>query len=822
MTQDPTQAWSALMQSWARQLPWNGQVPHTGNGHAGGDHQAAGFADPMQTAAMMLRWWQEAFESATRAARPASEAAPTPVALPPTDPAAVADAMKPLLDAIAASGPLGAYWLDSWQRTVLTLDALRKRGNQSLEHKKSGKPPVLSFDYELILDGRTFERPVNYQLLKITPPAGVSFDPKARPYMVFDPRAGHGPGIGGFKEASQVGVAMRGGHPVYFVSFLPQPVPGQTVEDVARAEVVFMEKVIALHPEAESAPAMVGNCQGGWGLMLAASLAPTLPGVISVAGAPLSYWGGRRGENPMRYTGGLNGGSWMASLAGDLGGGLFDGAYLVENFENLNPSNTYVGKMHNLYRNIDTEEPRFLGFERWWGGHFYMTVEEMRFIVDNLFVGNKLTRDKLYLADGSRVDLRAIRAPIVVIASWGDNITPPQQALNWILDLYGSVEEMRARQQTIVYTVHDSIGHLGIFVSAKVAMKEHAEFVNALDMIEVLPPGLYEMVIESEEVVEAGRAGEHSQYVCRLEARDLDAIRAFDDDRDDENSFHTVARLSEINEALYDTYARPLVQALSNELTAEAIRASQPVRVEREIFSDKNPAMAWVAQTAQMVRATRRPAEADNPFVAAEQDLAQKMEAALDQYRDSRDAFTEKLFFSIYESPAMRALTGMAAHGDDRVQRPRDELLDEWIELKLKSLYAESEPGDFAEAVYRIGFACLEAGKVQDARAYRMTRKIAKEHPRLKELSRRQVKEKARRAAFIVQFDPEGALRTLPTLLPGREEQEDALAVIRGIVSWRPDIAPEHTGVIEQVERVFAHANENAPAPAASGGTAAS
>ena len=202
--------------------------------------------------------------------------------------------------------------------------------------------------------------------------------------------------------------------------------------------------------------------------------------------------------------------------------------------------------------------------------------------------------------------------------------------------------------------------------------------------------------------------------------------------------------------------------------------------------------------------------------------LAKKMEDALDQYRDSRDAFVEKLFFSIYESPAMRALTGMAAHGSDHLARPRDELMHEWVQLKLESLYHQSEPGDFAEAVYRIGFACLEAGKVQDARAYRMTRKIAKEHPRLKELSRRQVKEKARRAAFIVQFDPEGALRTLPTLLPGREEQEDALAVIRGIVSWRPDIAPEHTGVIEQVERVFAHANENAPAPAASGGTAAS
>ena len=103
--------------------------------------------------------------------------------------------------------------------------------------------------------------------------------------------------------------------------------------------------------------------------------------------------------------------------------------------------------------------------------------------------------------------------------------------------------------------------------------------------------------------------------------------------------------------------------------------------------------------------------------------------------------------------------------------------------------------------------ACLEQGKVQDARAYRMTRKIAKDHPRLKDLTRHEVKEKARRAAFIVQFDPEGALRTLPKLLPTDEERRDALDVIKRIVSWRPDIAPEHAAVIKKVEEFFGYAD---------------
>jgi hypothetical protein len=198
----------------------------------------------------------------------------------------------------------------------------------------------------------------------------------------------------------------------------------------------------------------------------------------------------------MRYTGGLTGGNWIASLLADTGAGILDGAYLVENFENLNPANTHIGKPYNLYSKIDTEVERYLGFERWWGGHFLLTAEEIRAITGELFVGNKLTAGRILAPDGTPIDLRRIKAPIVVVCSHGDNITPPQQALNWILDLYDDVEQIRANEQTIVYTVHDSVGHLGIFVSAKVALKEHAEFVDSLELIEALAPGLYEMVIE--------------------------------------------------------------------------------------------------------------------------------------------------------------------------------------------------------------------------------------------------------------------------------------------------------------------------------------
>ena len=167
--------------------------------------------------------------------------------------------------------------------------------------------------------------------------------------------------------------------------------PGQTIEDIAHAEAIFLEKVIALHPQAEGKPCVIGNCQAGWAIMMLAALRPELFGPIIVAGSPLSYWAGVRGKYPMRYSGGLLGGSWLTALTSDVGHGKFDGAWLVQNFENQNPANTLWTKSYNLYSKIDTEAPRYLDFERWWGGHVNLNAEEIQFIVDELFINNNLS-----------------------------------------------------------------------------------------------------------------------------------------------------------------------------------------------------------------------------------------------------------------------------------------------------------------------------------------------------------------------------------------------------------------------------------------------
>src|SRR5262249_20100303 len=191
------------------------------------------------------------------------------------------------------------YAVDAAQRSILTMDVLRQRGNAFNEHTDGNIPPVRDFEYDVVLDGRSLPRPVNYSLIVIKPPAGVSIDPTRRPFMIVDPRAGHGAGIGGFKPESQVGEAFEEGHAVYFVIFRQWPEPGQTLADVRDAEAAFLDEIHRRHPQSEK-PVLIGNCQGGWGCMLLAASAPDKVGPIAINGAPMAYWAGTSGRNPMR------------------------------------------------------------------------------------------------------------------------------------------------------------------------------------------------------------------------------------------------------------------------------------------------------------------------------------------------------------------------------------------------------------------------------------------------------------------------------------------------------------------------------------------
>jgi hypothetical protein len=708
---------------------------------------------------------------------------------------------------MTTTNPFTDYWMDAWQRSVLTLDVLRQRGNIYQERTTQAAPHVLSFKGELVLDGRTLARPVNYVLVRIVTEDDRPTDPAKRPFVVVDPRAGHGPGIGGMKQDSEIGVALAAGHPCYFVGFLPAPMPGQTIEDVCRAEAVFLEEVARRHPEAEGKPAVIANCQAGWQIMMTAALRPEVAGPIVLAGTPLSYWAGVRGKNPMRYLGGLLGGTWLTALTGDMGKDIFDGANLVANFESLNPANTYWQKPYGLYSKVDTEAQRFLDFETWWGSPVLLNAEEMQWIADNLFVGNKLTSGQIQASDGTRIDLRNIRSPIVVFCSWGDNITPPQQALGWITDLYSHERDIVANGQTIVYTTHQTIGHLGIFVSGKVAAKEHAEFASCMDMIDIVPPGLYEAVITE---VDAGTANSElidGKYLFRLEARTLDDIRAFgNNDEEDDRRFATMARLSEANLALYRAFAQPFVQAMATDRTAEALRDLHPSRMRFAAFSDRNPLMKGVAAMAEQARADRKPVAADNPFLAMEQAASSWITTWLDAMRISRDGLTEAFFVNCYGAPLLQALTGMA-NGSASHHVGRD-LAREAIVARLRAeLEKLFEAGGLPEAALRALLYVRMASGSADERGLATLKALREMRPVNERLHLAEVKEIIRVQALLLRLDEERAVLAIPRLLPvSPEERRFGLEVLRKVVGASGMPSEEETRRLERIDALFAAA----------------
>jgi pimeloyl-ACP methyl ester carboxylesterase len=700
-------------------------------------------------------------------------------------------------------GPAFEYLVDAGQRSVLFWDVMRQRGNQYREHLAETAPHVLDYDFELIIDGRRLDRPVNYALVRIVPPAGIKINPLRRPFVIVDPRAGHGPGIGGFKADSEIGVALRAGHPCYFVGFLPDPMPGQTIEDIGRAEAKFLEKVIALHPQADGKPCVIGNCQAGWAVMMLAALRPELFGPMIIAGAPLSYWQGVHGKYPMRYSGGLLGGSWLTAFASDLGHGKFDGSWLVQNFENQNPANTLWSKQYNLYSKIDTEAPRYLGFERWWGGHVNLNAEEIQFIVDQLFVGNNLAAGNIRISDGTAIDLRNIRSPIVVFCSQGDNITPPQQALGWILDLYEDVDEIRAYGQTIVYTIHEKIGHLGIFVSGGVARKEHGEFSSNIDLVDTLPPGLYEAKFEhkGDETVNPDLAS--GDWIMRCEVRTLDDIRALGgNDMADDRSFATVDRVSQTNLALYRAFVQPFVRAFVNPALADFIRRLHPLRLQYEMLSNANPMMAPIAGWAEQVRGQRRPAAADNPFIAMQENISRQIVAGLDAWRTATEDFSERLFMAVYGQKPFQAAMGIdPANSEPLRHAPKSALHRELIDKRIAELKSRVAVGGMREAVIRaLIFAGMGRAAV-DERGFESLRRIREKYT---DITLTEFKAIVREQFYMLLLDTEGALSAIPSMLSSEPEiRQKALDMIKDVLSARGELSADDRERLQRVGRIF-------------------
>ncbi len=722
-----------------------------------------------------------------------SRSKPKSLSLPPAMNATAFDVSALPTPAATPIGHLMTAWpeyvVDALQRSVLFLDLMRQRGNEEIEITSRPLATVLRFDHEVLMDGRSLPRPINYSLSRIVPPAGLEIDPHKRPVVVVDPRAGQGPGIGGFKAESEIGDALNAGHPVYFIGFGAMPVPGQQFLDIVEGQVKFFERVVELHPEAPR-PFAIGNCQAGYQTLMVAMLRPDLFGPCLVAGSPMSYWQGVHGKDPMLYSGGLLGGSWIAAMTSDLGNGKFDGTGLILNFDILNPANWLWGKQYEVYSNIDSGAERYLEFEKWWGDFILLNGGELQYLVDNLFIGDKLTRNELKSHDGTVFDLRNVTSPIIVFTSTEDNISPPPQTLGWILDLYPDVEDIRTAGQTLVYCLSHKIGHLAIFVSAKVGAEQDEEFVQLMDIIDCLPPGLYEMVISPRppDVPAAGFIT--GNWIARFETRSLDDIRALGrNSPEDDRAFAAVAKLSDVTLSAYRTLMQPMMRALGSQPAADLALALNPLRLSYTIFADKNPWMTGILSLAAGVSACRKPVAADNPFLAVQKQVSDQIISTLDAYRVARDQLSERMFFGIYGSPAVQAVLGL---NKDSVVRPVPVTAPEKIAIRRAragAYTARLKAGGFNEALTRAVLYVTASEQMFDQRCA-LALNVARQQ--LMHLSLAAFKVMVRDQFFVLQLEPERAVEALRSLVPEADARKKLLKELHTIVgAGGPLIAAE-------------------------------
>jgi hypothetical protein len=420
-----------------------------------------------------------------------------------------------------------------------------------------------------------------------------------------------------------------------------------------------------------------------------------------------------------------------------------------------------------------------------------------------LFVGNRLATGEIVTSTGERIDLRNIRSPIICFCSKGDNITPPQQALGWIVDLYGTDDDLRACGQTIVYAVHESVGHLGIFVSGGVAKKEHQEFASNIDLIDVLPPGLYEAVLTPASADTAHPERVAGDWIARFEPRTLNDVRAIvQPDPENERRFAAVRRVSEINLGLYRTLFQPFVQASINQQGADWLRKLNHAELPFEIFSQRNPLMQQVARLAEQVREQRQPVSPDNPLLQWQQTMSQGIIAALDGYRDLRDASIERIFLTVYGSPVLQAMLGLGATDEPARKSPGIEpARAALVQQRIAELKARLAEGGAREAAIRALLYVGMGGAGADERAFNELRQIRAEN---QGLTLQAFKQMVREQYFSLMLDREGALAAIPKMLPpDAASRTRILDAVRRTVQAAGQASGDKAQRLEQIEKLF-------------------
>ena len=236
--------------------------------------------------------------------------------------------------------------------------------------------------------------------------------------------------------------------------------------------------------------------------------------------------------------------------------------------------------------------------------------------------------------------------------------------------------------------------------------------------------------------------------------------------------FATAARVSEINLALYRTFMQPVVRAFVTPQLAELLLQLHPLRLQYDLFSDKNPFMAGLSAMADQARSNRQPAAADNPFLALQENISDQIVRMLDTWRDATEAIAERTFLSVYGSPTLQAAVGINPASRAPLRKAgKSQLHKQFLQSRIVELKSLISKGGIRECLARGALYVGMAHGSIDERGFELVRRMRETDGEMSRLTLPAFKALVREQYFMLLIDEEAALAAIPSLLPPSAEK---------------------------------------------------
>jgi hypothetical protein len=237
-----------------------------------------------------------------------------------------------------------------------------------------------------------------------------------------------------------------------------------------------------------------------------------------------------------------------------------------------------------------------------------------------------------------------------------------------------------------------------------------------------------------------------------------------------------------------------------------------PLRLQYELFSNTNPMMAPVAALAEQVRKDRKPAAADNPFLALQETVSRQIVAALDAWRDASEAVAERTFLAVYGLPTLQAAVGVDPAGTRPLRKAaRSPLHRELLQARIAELRSRISVGGLREAVIRGMLYAGMARAAVDERGFEAVRRIRRSHG---DIPLSVFKALVREQFNVLLVDTDAALAAIPSMLPPDAEiRREAFGLIRQALAARGEFSAEDTKRMREVAGLFGVDEEGTAGP---------